>query len=196
MKAALIHWPRFRVFLAGIVLAGVASPAQAQASDAVVDELFTVIEAERNALAVRRAAANYMDTIVHDALAQLNQSAANNRRLKLQIDEQTRGLLGEISWDKIKPLYISVYKGEFTDEELKSIIAYYKSPAGRKFRERQDVLNQEKSRITKELLATLRPKLKQIVDRMTAEALAGSDKDSPTLSSSPAKSRPSEGESR
>jgi uncharacterized protein len=117
---------------------------------------------------VRRMAANYMEAVVHSALAPFNQSAASNRRIKQEIDEESRSLLDEISWEKIKPRYAAIYRKGFTDDELKAVIAYYTSPVGRKFIAAQEDLNAQKTRIAQEIVRELQPKLKAVVDRVIA----------------------------
>lgn len=38
-----------------------------------------------------------------------------------------------MNWDNVKQDYISVYVDTFTEQELKGIIGFYKSPAGKAF---------------------------------------------------------------
>lgn len=185
---AIVRYVSLRYFLIAVLLIvnllWVPS-VKAAASIEVVEELFKVIEADRNAQAVQRAAANYMAAVVQEALSKLNYSASRNLRIKRQIDDETRVLLEDISWEKIKPRYIAVYQEEFTDDELKAVIAYYKTPAGRKFRERQDALNQSKIRITKDLMSALQPRLKQVVDRIVADLTPKPAKDEATAQTPP-----------
>lgn len=48
-----------------------------------------------------------------------------------------------MQWDSIKADFIHVYANNFTDEELADIINFYKSPAGKKWIEKDDKLKKE-----------------------------------------------------
>ena len=67
----------------------------------------------------------------------------------------------ELEWDKLKEDYISIYADVFTKEELEGIIAFYKTPVGQKFVEKQPELMQRSMRITQKQMTTIMPKIQK-----------------------------------
>jgi len=73
------------------------------------------------------------------------------------------GLLAkELSWDKLKDNYIGIYAGTFTEDELKGLIDFYKSPVGQKFISKNPELMKKTLAITQKQLADIMPKIQQI----------------------------------
>lgn len=72
----------------------------------------------------------------------------------------------EMSWDKLKTDYISIYAETFSEEEIQGLIDFYKSPIGQKFIEKQPELMERSMRISQKQMMALMPKLK----KMTMEA--------------------------
>ena len=42
----------------------------------------------------------------------------------------------EMTWDKLRPLYVQIYQESFTQEEIDGLIVFYESPAGVAFVEK------------------------------------------------------------
>lgn len=59
--------------------------------------------------------------------------------------ESTRNMLSEwieseMAWEKIKAIYVASYASVFTQEEIDDLIAFYETPTGRSFIEKQPQL--------------------------------------------------------
>ena len=63
----------------------------------------------------------------------------------------------EFSWDKMKEDYITLYADTFTEEELKGIIAFYKSPAGQAFIQKQPELMKRSMELSQKLMLKFMP---------------------------------------
>ncbi len=72
----------------------------------------------------------------------------------------------EISWDNLKEDYISIYAETFTEEELKGLVTFYKSPVGRKFIEKQPELMKRTMEISQEKMMELIPKMQELAKEM------------------------------
>ena len=70
----------------------------------------------------------------------------------------------ELSWDKMKEDYITVYAETFTEEEMEGIIAFYKSPPGQAFLAKQPVLMKRTMAMTQEVMMRLMPKIKAMAE--------------------------------
>ena len=63
----------------------------------------------------------------------------------------------ELSWDKCKDDYITMYADTFTDEELKGIMDFYKSPAGQKMLDKQPELMRRSMELNQKRMMDLMP---------------------------------------
>ena len=68
----------------------------------------------------------------------------------------------EMSWEKMKDDYISLYAETFTEEELKGIIAFLKSPAGRALTKKQPELTIRTMELLQKRLSRLIPKIQAL----------------------------------
>jgi hypothetical protein len=69
----------------------------------------------------------------------------------------------ELGWDKIKEEYIALYVETFTEDELKGLIAFYKSPAGQAFVAKQPELMRRSVQINQRIMASVMPKLQEML---------------------------------
>lgn len=59
-------------------------------------------------------------------------------------------VIPSMTWEKMRPIYVSLYAETFSPEELQGLIAFYKTPVGQKWIERQPQLQtaiMEKSQV-------------------------------------------------
>jgi len=75
-------------------------------------------------------------------------------------------IMQEMSWERLKDDYIAIYAETFTEEELKGALAFYKTPVGRKFIEKQPELMRTSMEISQRQMATLLPKIQQLTREM------------------------------
>ncbi len=90
--------------------------------------------------------------------------------------EQMMNLIAkEMSWDKLKDDYISIYADTFTEEELKGLIEFYKGPLGRKLIEKTPELTKRSMQLSQKKMADIMPKIEeQIKPRRNEVAAIGS----------------------
>lgn len=74
-----------------------------------------------------------------------------------------------MSWDKIQPLYVKIYQDSFSEEEVRGMIDFYKSVAGKAVVEKMPVVMQRSMDVMKPLMQDMFPKMKQIGDDFTEE---------------------------
>ncbi len=72
----------------------------------------------------------------------------------------------EMSWDKLKDDYISIYVSTFTEEELKGIIEFYETPIGQKFIEKTPELMERSMEVSQKQMVTLMPKIQAMTKEM------------------------------
>ena len=77
--------------------------------------------------------------------------------------EQAMDLMAkELSWDNMKGDFIALYAGAFTEDELKGIIAFYKSPVGQALIAKQPELMKQSVALTQKMMMRIMPKLKEL----------------------------------
>ena len=72
-----------------------------------------------------------------------------------------------LSWDKMRPQYVSVYSETFSDEEITGILAFYESPAGRAMLAKMPTLLSKSMSVAQAQMGDIVPE----IERLTRESL-------------------------
>ena len=78
----------------------------------------------------------------------------------------------EMTWDKLRPLYVQIYQESFTQEEIDGLIAFYESPAGVAFVEKMPFVMQKSMSIMQSRMAPMMEKMKAAIKEAIAEPKA------------------------
>ncbi len=78
-------------------------------------------------------------------------------------------LAQEMSWDKVKDDYIRMYANAFTEEELKGLVEFYKSPAGRALVEKTPELTKQSMEMSQQRMMQVLPKLQALMGQIEPE---------------------------
>jgi hypothetical protein len=76
----------------------------------------------------------------------------------------------EMSWAKVRPLYVQIYRESFTQEEVDALTAFYRTPAGAAFVDKMPVVMQKSIGALQSRMGPLLEKMKVAVDDALAEA--------------------------
>lgn len=130
-------------------------------------------------LEVLQAGKNYDNAIQQAVEMQteiLNTKNFSEKQLA-QAHEDMKSSLEKFSWEKMKPIFIDIYAEVFTAQELDNIIAFYESPVGRKFIEKQPELTRVTLQKMQELMGEIVPDiLKRSSDITKARNIAEVEK--------------------
>lgn len=77
-----------------------------------------------------------------------------------------------LAWDKLKPSMISLYTGAFSEQELKELIAFYRSPLGTKLLDNLPLITMESARLTQTKVQEVAPEVNKLLTGMSAELAA------------------------
>ncbi|MEI6714116.1 MAG: DUF2059 domain-containing protein [Verrucomicrobiota bacterium] len=116
-----------------LCLTSLAFPLCAQpASDASLRELITVTGAAKTMDSVYGMMDGLMDqSVPAEALKNFtSEQKAAYERFKQKSIQIIRD---EMSWTKMEPMFLEIYRGVFTQEEIDGIIAFHKSPVGQAY---------------------------------------------------------------
>lgn len=73
----------------------------------------------------------------------------------------------KMSWEAIKPEFVQAYVEVFTEPELKDLIAFYRSPAGQKYVEKQPQLTAKVMQISQKRAMELMPEIQALARKRT-----------------------------
>jgi len=83
-----------------------------------------------------------------------------------QTDKMMDMMAEELSWNKMKADYITLYAETFTEQELKDTVAFYKSPAGQAFVKKQPELMKRSMEITQKIMKQIMPKIQAMTEEL------------------------------
>ena len=84
----------------------------------------------------------------------------------------TNILKDELSWSRIKPIYVQIYQESFTQEEIDGLVAFYQSPAGKAFVDKMPVVMQKSMAAMQSRLQPMMERMNTAVEQAIAEAKA------------------------
>ncbi|MDP9037750.1 MAG: DUF2059 domain-containing protein [Acidobacteriota bacterium] len=89
----------------------------------------------------------------------------------------------QIGWPAIQPEYVKLFVAQFPEEQLDTMLAFYKSPAGKALVEKLPSIEQEVGKTLQTRVQSLQPKVRQMFEEFQKTLPPGT---APTLSSPPA----------
>jgi len=76
----------------------------------------------------------------------------------------------EMSWSKMRPLYVQIYQESFSQEEIDGLIAFYRSPAGQAFVAKMPVVMQKSMQLMQTQMGPMMVRMKTAMEEAVAEA--------------------------
>jgi len=153
------------VAIAILITTGLAANAQDQSRRALAEELITLLKVQENAersLAMMK----QMLTAQIEQLRPLTGKSSVPPEVSGQMDKMIELVAQELSWDKLKDDYVSMYAELFTDQELKDLIAFYKTPTGQNFVNKQPELVKRSMDVSQKLLSQVIPKIQTLAQQL------------------------------
>jgi uncharacterized protein len=142
-------------------------------SEASINELLTVTKIEKmvdNMLPM-------MDQTMRQSMAAMTKGRPLNpeqqRSLDALMPKMMQIVRDELSWQRMRPLYVQVYQESFTQEEIDGLIAFYKSPAGVAFVNKMPVVMQKSMALMQTRMGPMMEKMNVAMKQAMADAKAG-----------------------
>ena len=129
------------------------------------EELLGLMKFERNmeqSFAVARQM--QMAQLKNMALSDFDAAAAKEVREKTMDFMQQ-----ELSWKNLKDEFVAAYAEVFTEAELKALVDFYRTPTGAAYVDKVPQMMQRSSEITQRRMATIGPKVQQIIAEAAAK---------------------------
>ena len=154
------HLARF-AFALVLTSYGVFACAQG-ASAKSIERLLEVMQTERLLQSLFRAIEAMQQSQLDKILADPKKTDEEKQQLLKVRDRVNLILAEELSYAKMKGLYEDAFQRVYTDEDVNNLIAFYESPTGRKFIEKQPQLMQES-------FAAMQQRMEPIMQRIRRE---------------------------
>jgi len=76
----------------------------------------------------------------------------------------------EMNWQKMKPLYVQLYRDTFEQEEVDGLLVFYASPVGQAFVNKMPIVMQKSMALSQSLMQSIIPKMTAAMKDAMAEA--------------------------
>jgi len=114
-----------------------------------IDQLLEVSNAEKNyASAIQR-----LNATLEQSFHRQGEVSGQNARLMEAQQRAVKAVEADITWEKLKPLYEKVYADVYTPDDVKGILAFYNSPAGKAFLAKEPLLIQKTMQMQRDVAA-------------------------------------------
>jgi hypothetical protein len=90
-----------------------------------------------------------------------------------------------VAWDKLKPDMVKLYTTNFSEQELKDLIAFYQSPLGKKVQETMPRVTAQSAQMAQSKLETAVPEVNKLLADMTKELTPADAKAAPAPAKKP-----------
>lgn len=158
----------------GLLAALPAYAEEPQASDASIRELLAVTMSQK----MLDTLYNQLDAALQAGMKQaLAGQTLNADQQKILDDMRTKMVArfrAEMSWSTFEPMLIDIYRKSFTDPEVKGMLEFYKSPAGKAVISKMPAVLQSSMHMAQGRMASLMPKLEQLEQDTLARLKAAS----------------------
>lgn len=137
----------------------------APASKETIDELFKVTQTEKMMDSVY----GQMDGMFKQMVQEMNVTEEKKPILDSFFVKYNTLIIQEMSWEKLKGPMTEAYASVYTEDEVKDIIKFYKSPAGQKMVAKMPELMQASMRMVQDLMKNMMPKINQLQKELQEE---------------------------
>ncbi len=143
-----------------------ASPLHAaEPSDRSLEKLFDLSEVKKLSEASINQVNLMINTMVAEAIAKKKPSPEQQKEYEKLLPGFSKRLQvivkEEMSWQKMKAAYLTIYRQNFSQEEVDSLIAFYQSPTGKMFLKKMPMVTQDSMRATVELMEPISARIKE-----------------------------------
>jgi hypothetical protein len=122
-----------------------------------------------------------MDGLMKASMKQVTKGKPLSADAQAIMDKQQAKMIAimkdELSWDKLKVSFVQVYRETFSQEEIDGIIAFYQSPAGQAFIDKQPELMKNTMAVMQQHMGPMMQKIQAMAEETGREMAAAKLKD-------------------
>lgn len=95
------------------------------------------------------------------------------------VKQSTQLISEQLSWESMRAGFTDIYVKDFTEEEMDSINAFYKTSAGKALLDKTPTVNSQATQFGNARMTALQPQMKKLFDELRNSAAAESAKPAP-----------------
>ncbi len=133
-------------------------------SVALAEELMTLFQIDKSMEAALQQVTQMQAKMLDSQNLSAEAKARQQQVMKVVLEETQ----ASFAWEKIKPTFIGIYAETFTPEELQGMIAFFKTPIGQKWIEKQPQLQAATMQKMQSLIMSMQPKMQEAIKRSLA----------------------------
>lgn len=137
-----------------------------------IEKLLVVTQTEK----VMETMFQNMDSLIKSTMNQSfqkqNMSAEGRKIMDAFMERMILIMKDEMSWERLKPLYIQIYSETFTQEEIDDLLAFYASQTGQAFVEKMPVVMQKTMAHTQARMGPMMQRIQAEMKKTIAEVAA------------------------
>jgi hypothetical protein len=156
------------LLLLAVLTLSVSAPA-APPSDQSINQLLQLTKVDQQMDSVFTQMDGMLKTSIQQATKGKPLSPEEQAILDRQQAKMTGILKEELSWEKMKDLYVQAYRETFSQEEIDGLIAFYQTPVGQSFVSKQPELMKRTTTIMQQRLAPMLQKIQKMSEETAAE---------------------------
>lgn len=142
------------------------------ASDGSIKQLLTVTKAQRLLNSMHAQVNALMDNSIRMELKGKQPTAKQQKAIKHMKTQMIAILQQGMSWKKLEPVYIRLYKDSFTEEEIKGMLAFYKTAAGQAVINKMPLLMRKTMVEIQQMSAGMAPQMQKVQQEFASEMAA------------------------
>jgi len=124
-----------------------------------------------------------MDGMMKTSLQQVTKGKPLSPEEQAIMDRQQARMIAimkeELNWDKMKGMFVQTYRETFSQEEIDGLIAFYKSPVGQSFVDKQPEMMKRTVTLLQQHMGPMMQKIQQMSEETAKEMKAAKANNSP-----------------
>ena len=154
------------LFLLALFSASVhAAPVQ----DASIEKLLTLTDAKKMHESVISDSDELIDSSIKPMLHRQNMTPEQQALMDSFLAKYKKIIKDELSWQKMLPSYIQIYRDTFTEKELKELIAFYESPTGQMYIRKTPVILDKTSMVMQQKMVSILTRMDAVLSETMKE---------------------------
>lgn len=146
--------------------------ADSQPSESSVRELITVMESRRQV----DAAIGQIDSMIQDTLEQSLGSRTVTVEQQQILDAMRTKIMSvyraELGWERLEPMFVEIYRSSFTQDEVDSMLMFYRSEPGQAVIAKMPIVMQNTLRLMRVHMTAMAPKVQRLQRETVAQLWA------------------------
>jgi len=161
-----------RTVIALALICSAAFAADTKPSTASIQELLKATESHKLLDSVTA----QVDGMMKNMMAQATQGQAPSPTQAKAFESMQSKMAGlmkeEMSWEKYEPMFVQIYSESFTQDEIDSMIAFYRTPGGQAVIKKMPMVMQHTMQMVQKQMGPLMQKIQAIAQETHAELQA------------------------